>query len=82
MHRRLITETGSVYELKSDEKLIRRVQGAAPPTPRQGANGDWKPYESIAYRIGVSIFIIWSYDGPIARSTRTSTLISIEEIPA
>lgn len=44
---KLLTETGSVYELDVIEKRARRLQGVSDPTPRVGQDGVWKKYETL-----------------------------------
>lgn len=45
------TASGSAYELDCSMN-IRRVSGTSKPQPRQGKDGEWKPYRSIS-RISV-----------------------------
>lgn len=81
------TETGSRYEVDTDAKLIRRVYGDAPPTPRQGDGGLWKPYIRIkagytgqeAFAIGVGAMIVWSVTkgGTVEECTLTSPLAEL-----
>lgn len=41
------TASGSVYEVNTDSKQIRRLNGDKDPTPRQGPDGQWRAYEEI-----------------------------------
>lgn len=37
----------SKYEIDLDARKIRRLEGAAPPTERQGKDGEWRKYYEI-----------------------------------
>ena len=76
------TETGSSYELDIDNSKIRRCSGPAVPTPRQGADGDWKTYEQISEpTIGSRLVIVWTTRSDhIDECTMTSQIVSIDEI--
>lgn len=53
------TETGSVYQIDSEKKQIRKIGGT--PTQRQGALGTWKAYEELSnIKIGAPVFIFWT----------------------
>ncbi len=57
---RFDTESGSAYELDAETKRIRRLGGANDPTPRQGADGEWRAYDSASHPvIGESVVICW-----------------------
>jgi len=86
----ITTDSGSVYELDEDQKRIRRLSGAKPPTPRQGSDGEWRQYEGLD-RVGPEgaqrLMVIWRIDEDegfpdvrIARSTLTSTIKSEEYV--
>lgn len=56
------TASGSVYEVNTDSKQIRRLNGVKDPTPRQGKDGQWRAYEEIfpdPPRVGASLVIKW-----------------------
>lgn len=57
---KFITETGSVYEVDSDNKRIRRLNGNSDPTIRQGKDGEWKSFESIEISVNESAVIFWN----------------------
>lgn len=81
----LTTETGSVYEVNTDSKKIRRLNGSADPTPRQGKDGDWKSYIHIypnPIKFGEEILISWGGDLPPTPETINSFLILGEPPPA
>lgn len=44
---KVLTETGSVYEIDAQNKQARRLQGVAAPTSRTGQDGVWKRYERL-----------------------------------
>ena len=79
------TETGSVYEINHEEKLIRRQSGEGPPTDRM--EGGWRPFEDIfAGQLGMPLVIVWGDDvaaldpdapPPIAKTTITSRVVEI-----
>ena len=83
---KFFTESGSAYEVDEDMKLVRRLAGAAAPLPRQGADGEWKPYESISVEVGKSAIITWPASVPLLEgspvgaipATITSWVVSIE----
>lgn len=41
------TETGSIYELDTENRRVRRMMGSEEPTPREGIDGAWKPYVGV-----------------------------------
>lgn len=70
----------SLYELDLDRGRIRRVLGQQPPTTRQGADGEWRPFEGISQvRVGDRMLIVWSRRGERARSTLTSAVVEISD---
>jgi hypothetical protein len=81
------TETGSVYELDSDQKRIRRLSGIKDPTVRQGLDGDWKDFASLMPPDPVEggrVYIIWKVDNvdgvSVNRGTLTSAVVKVEEV--
>ncbi len=57
---RFETASGSTYELDEKNRKIRRVTGMKTPQPRQGRDGDWKPYAAVTeVRIGYPMIISW-----------------------
>jgi len=56
---RTVTTVNSVYEINEADHMIRRVAGANDPTPRQGADGEWKEYDSIQPHLG-GLLIVWN----------------------
>lgn len=84
MATRIATETGSVYEVDRQAKLVRRLSGRGNPTQRVGTDGEWKPYANLAFepQVGSRLWIVWSYgDGADGsdRCTVTSTVTEIVE---
>jgi len=43
-----ITTDFSIYEVDFGNNRVRRVSGVNKPTPRQGADGEWKTYMSVS----------------------------------
>ena len=84
------TETGSIYEVNTDSKQIRRLNGAKDPTPRQGKDGEWRSYLTIfpsPIKVGLGVIIRWGNDtallpgtepGSAVPTTITSTVVSVE----
>jgi hypothetical protein len=56
---KFITETGSLYEVDSDNRRIRRMIGVNNPSPRQGKDGEWRPYDTLILNLGESACIFW-----------------------
>lgn len=87
------TQSGSVYEVNTDSKKVRRLQGMNDPTPRMGKEGEWRPYFSLLPdppEVGSQVVIVWGDDtkplpetdcscGIIIPTTMTSNVVSIEQ---
>jgi len=61
------TQSGSVYEINTDSKKIRRLNGKADPTPRQGKDGEWRTYASLypeIPKVGEQLLITWAEEMP------------------
>lgn len=57
---KFVTESGSVYEIDSENKLVRRLTGVIDPQPRQGKDGMWKSYaDTNGVEVGTSVLFIW-----------------------
>jgi len=64
------TVSGSVYEVNTDSKQIRRLNGANDPTPRQGKDGQWRTYSEITpVKVGSGVAIFWGHDVPLLAET-------------
>jgi hypothetical protein len=64
------TVSGSVYEVNTDSKQIRRLNGSKDPTPRQGPDGQWRSYEDITpINVGASVAIFWSAETALLAET-------------
>lgn len=60
---KFVTETGSMYEINTETKQVRRLNGTADPTPRQGKDGEWRKYEYISKpSVGMPVLIMWGSD--------------------
>ena len=58
-----VTMSGSTYEVDEQNKQIRRLKGQSDPTPRQGEDGRWKPYQDLSeIKQGEPVFIVWTDD--------------------
>lgn len=69
------TETGSIYEFKPSEQMVRRVFGTRAPTENQGDDGNWKRYSFLTiygYPPYVQCLIGWNSDG--SKTTLTSAI--------
>lgn len=87
------TASGSVYEVNTDSKQIRRLNGVKDPTPRQGPDGQWRTYKDLLLAKGESALIVWGDDtellseskeilkegGFAIPTTMTSTVMEIEQ---
>jgi len=73
---RTVSTVNSIYEIDEGASLIRRIVGAAPPTSRQGTDGEWKAYASIIHYNG-GLLIVWGLnpDGS-SKCTWTSDIVS------
>jgi hypothetical protein len=72
---RTVTTVNSVYQINEADHLIRRVSGANDPTPRQGVDGEWREYTTLAPLLD-GLLIVWGInpDGT-AKSTWTSKVV-------
>lgn len=85
MKKLIETETGSFYELTDDGMKVRRLQGNANPTPRQGKDGEWKELvEPVKPALGDSMLLVWKVtndEGVItAQTTITSRVVDVTVI--
>lgn len=80
------TETGSVYQVNTNSKQIRRLTGVRDPQPRQGKDGEWKTYIELLLDVGMNAVIFWDpastplHEGSpagAAPSTITSKVVEI-----
>jgi hypothetical protein len=75
-----ITTDFSIYEVDFGNNRVRRVSGVNKPTPRQGADGEWKTYMSVSmFDHGLIFQWGWNANGT-ARCTHTSSIKSVKEI--
>ena len=66
------TASGSVYEVNTDSKQIRRLNGPKDPTPRQGKDGQWRNYSDLApdpISVGSGVVIFWGHDTALLAET-------------
>lgn len=70
---RFTTASGSVYEVNTDSKQIRRLNGVKDPTPRQGQDGQWRAYDEIfpdPPKVGSSLVIKWGQETALMAETQ------------
>lgn len=70
----------SVYELNLQTNQVRRMAGLNPPTERQGADGQWQQCADILFDNDTVLFVWGMNPDGSARCTRTSHIVSVEEI--
>lgn len=66
------TVSGSVYEVNTDSKQIRRLKGAEDPTPRQGPDGQWRAYKDLIpnpVKVGSGVVIMWGTETALLAET-------------
>jgi len=69
------TTNGSIYEVDTTNKLVRRLSGRGQATVRVGEDGSWKSYHSINFS-EQGLLIVWRITPEgVAQSTLTSPLI-------
>src|ERR1700678_1470147 len=92
---KFITRSGSVYQVNTANKKIRRLEGKANATLHQGADGEWKSYERISclsdmlagnegkIAVGEGVLIVWVQsehaDLLELKTTLTSDVVEIIE---
>jgi len=68
---RFTTISGSLYEVDTENKKIRRLNGKKDPTPRQGKDGEWRGYlGELSVTIGQPVWIIWADAHPLTDETK------------
>lgn len=76
---KFITQSGSVYEVNSDSKKIRRLSGVKDPTPRQGKDGEWRGYLGTfpdPIRVGSQVLIRWGNDTELLPETKEELAVT------
>ena len=66
------TASGSVYEVNTDSKQIRRLNGVKDPTPRQGPDGQWRAYKDVYPNpivVGAGVVIVWGPETALLAET-------------
>jgi len=72
---RTVTTANSVYQINEADHMIRRVSGTADPTPRQGTDGAWQEYSTIAPLLD-GLMIVWGINpNGTAKATWTSKVM-------
>jgi len=73
---RTVNTENSTYEIDESNRLVRRMYGVSVPTPRQGADGEWKAYREVL-TMGDGLLFVWG-DNPdgTAKCTWTSKVVS------
>jgi hypothetical protein len=67
------TETGSVYEIDTASKKIRRLNGKGDPTPRIGKDEIWRSFDSIFPEpivVGSGMLIAYGSDVELLSETK------------
>jgi hypothetical protein len=70
---RFTTVTGSLYEVDTKAKKVRRLNGKADPSPRMGKDGEWRSYWNIhpsPPQVGESVVIAWGSDVELRPETK------------
>ncbi len=84
----LSTESGSRYEVNTETKQLRRLEGRLGPTTRIGKDGEWRSFKNIVpnpIQVGMNLIIEWGDDvKPMTEEggvpiTLTSPVVRIEE---
>lgn len=79
---RFTTMSGSVYEVDTEAKKIRRLNGKKDPTPRQGKDGEWRGYlGELTIQVGESVWISWADAHPLTEETLSLLGITEAEAP-
>jgi hypothetical protein len=73
------TLSGSVYEVNSEEKKIRRLTGRVSATKRQGQDGEWREYQQAIVRLNQSVMIVWGSANGVLQTTITNIVKKIYE---
>ncbi len=69
----------SVYEIDTENKMIRRLTGIRDATPRQGKDGEWKKYGEISkIAVGEKVVFMWAEEDGILKTTVTSQVVEID----
>ena len=72
----IVLTQNSTYEIDPERQRIRRLEGRNQPTPRQGADGEWKHYAAISpIMVGLPVRILWT----VTEGTRLSPVQEIVE---
>lgn len=79
---RFTTVSGSLYEVDQENKKIRRLNGNADPTPRQGKDGEWRGYlNDLHIEVGQSVVIAWADAHQLTGETMSLLGISEKDAP-
>lgn len=81
MSRTRVLTAYSIYEIEPLNKRVRRLAGINSPTPRQGNDGEWQPYQALHYTLENTLLFVWG-DNPdgTQKCTETSHIVSIESV--
>lgn len=70
---RFTTASGSVYEVDTKAKKIRRLNGVTDLSPRMGKDGEWRSYRQLypdPIRVGTGVAIFWGEDTELLAETK------------
>ena len=79
-----MTATGSFYEIDTDSKKIRRLNGKSDPTPRVGKDGEWREYSALypdPLERGACMVIIWKGDVALQPQTKEKLRAGMFAVP-
>lgn len=81
---RFTTMSGSVYEINTDSKQIRRLNGVRDPSPRQGKDGEWRKYDDIypnPPKVGQVLVIKWDNNTELTEAGKEVAAIGMPVLP-
>jgi hypothetical protein len=78
---RFTTASGSVYEVDTEAKKIRRLNGKKDPTPRQGKDGEWREYiNDLSVEMGKNVWIQWADAHPPTEETQALLGLAADQV--
>ena len=74
------TTQNSVYEVREEERLVRRVTGVNENGTHRLMHGDWEEYVQLDNVELVGLIIQWTEYRPGSSHTITSPVVKIEDV--